>query len=280
MINKISIVTINKNDAVGLEKTIKSVISQKKDFFEFIVIDGNSIDNSKDLLLSYKSGITYSISEPDTGIYNAMNKGILNASGDFILFLNSGDFLVDDNVIEDVCKQITLNDEVVSGTIIIEDEFNKQHKMDSQEKINIQHFINLSLYHQATFISKKLFDNYGLYNESFKIGGDYEFFIRLFYKNNCMYRRISRKIAYFKSDGISNDSTHIQKKSIESRKAWELNVSNRTLEIFNDYDKITRSNTFWLYQKTLKSKIYNAFFQILLVSRSRTAKFVKSIFKS
>ena len=95
-----------------------------------------------------------------------------------------------------------------------------------------------------------------------------------------MYRRISRKIAYFKSDGISNDSTHIQKKSIESRKAWELNVSNRTLEIFNDYDKITRSNTFWLYQKTLKSKIYNAFFQILLVSRSRTAKFVKSIFKS
>jgi glycosyltransferase involved in cell wall biosynthesis len=280
MISKISIVTVNKNNAAGLEKTIKSVISQKKDFCEFIVIDGESTDNSKDLLDNYKSEISFYSSEPDTGIYNAMNKGILKSTGDFILFLNSGDFLINENVIENLVKQISSTDDIVSGSIIIEDKFNKQHKMFSQESIEIQHFINLSLYHQATLISRKLFEKFGFYNENFKIGGDYEFFIRVFYKYNCKYRRISDEISYFKSDGISNNSNYSELNKLERINAWELNVSQRTFEIFETYNKIQNSNTFWLYRKTLKSKVYHYFFQSLFVCRSRIAKFVKSIIKS
>ena len=92
---KLSIITINRNNAIGLEQTIKSVISLKYSNFEYIVIDGASTDNSIDIIRKYASSITFWISEPDKGIYNAMNKAVDFASGEYIFFLNSGDIFTD-----------------------------------------------------------------------------------------------------------------------------------------------------------------------------------------
>ena len=97
---KLSIITINLNNAQGLEKTIKSVVSQTYSDYEYIIIDGASTDGSVDVIQEYRNKITYWVSEPDTGIYNAMNKGILKATGEYCQFLNSGDILVDNNVTE------------------------------------------------------------------------------------------------------------------------------------------------------------------------------------
>ena len=99
---KLSIITINLNNASGLEKTIQSVINQTYKDFEFIVIDGASTDGSVEVIKKYSSGINYWVSESDTGIYNAMNKGIRKAQGEYCLFLNSADYLFSPNLISAV----------------------------------------------------------------------------------------------------------------------------------------------------------------------------------
>ena len=86
---KLSIITVNRNNKDGLEKTIRSVIRQTSHDYEYIIIDGASTDGSPEIIRNYEENITYWISEPDTGIYNAMNKGIRKAQGDYCLFLNS-----------------------------------------------------------------------------------------------------------------------------------------------------------------------------------------------
>lgn len=101
---KFSIITINLNNKIGLEKTIKSVISQTFKDYEFIIIDGNSTDGSKEVIEKYRSFISYSISEPDGGIYEAMNKGTSVSNGDYCNFLNSGDCYHDSTVLDHLSK--------------------------------------------------------------------------------------------------------------------------------------------------------------------------------
>lgn len=98
---KLSIISINLNNSEGLQKTIRSVIRQTNSDFEYIVIDGNSKDGSLNVIKNFDNQITYWVSEPDSGIYNAMNKGISKSTGRYCLFLNSGDWLADENVISD-----------------------------------------------------------------------------------------------------------------------------------------------------------------------------------
>ncbi len=100
MEKSLSIITVNRNNDTGLKKTIDSVISQTYNDFEFIIIDGASTDSSAELIRKYSSYLSYWISEPDNGTYHAMNKGIRVSAGDYCLFLNSGDYLLDDKVLE------------------------------------------------------------------------------------------------------------------------------------------------------------------------------------
>ena len=96
---KLSIITVNKNNAAGLKQTMESVISQDFDDYEYIVIDGGSSDESTAVIRQYEHKLAYWVSEPDSGIFNAMNKGIGKASGEYCLFLNSGDALTENSLI-------------------------------------------------------------------------------------------------------------------------------------------------------------------------------------
>ena len=111
---RLSVITINMNNRKGLERTIKSVVCQIFADFEYIVIDGASVDGSADVIREYADKIHYWISEPDTGIYNAMNKGILQAKGDYCLFLNSGDALYTTTVLEEVFNQ-NFSEDIIIG---------------------------------------------------------------------------------------------------------------------------------------------------------------------
>ena len=106
---KISIITINYNEKVGFEKTIKSVLNQSYQDFEFIIIDGGSTDGSINVIEKYKDSISYWVSEPDKGVYNAMNKGIRASKGEFVIFMNGGDCFNNDLVLEEIAPM--LNDE-------------------------------------------------------------------------------------------------------------------------------------------------------------------------
>jgi glycosyltransferase involved in cell wall biosynthesis len=117
---KISVITVNLNNRFGLEQTIKSVIAQNLDTLEHIVIDGKSTDGSLDVLKAYSNVKTFWLSEKDTGIYNAMNKGINIATGDYVLFLNSGDTFSGDTIIKQAITLIN-NEDLIYGNIIYND---------------------------------------------------------------------------------------------------------------------------------------------------------------
>jgi len=237
---KLSIITINLNNSKGLLKTIESVVSQTYRNFEFIIIDGASKDESLQVIERFAKELTSWVSEKDSGVYNAMNKGIGRAKGDHLLFLNSGDYLNNPEVIKDVLPLLKGND-LISGDIDIYDQ-NSWHPMRSIDKIEVDHFQHFSLYHQATFISADLFKKYGLYNEEFKSVGDLEFFIRTLLAGNASYKHIALKISNFVADGMSNDPGMFELNKKERAKAWELNFEKNIIEELDSYRQLRNSD--------------------------------------
>jgi glycosyltransferase involved in cell wall biosynthesis len=198
---RLSIITINYNNKEGLIKTIESVTCQTFKDFEYIVIDGGSSDGSKEIIEQYQEKISYWVSEPDTGIYNAMNKGILVAKGEFIQFLNSGDYLSEIDVLENVFSKIDDSD-ILYGDLYINDTcLNNIHKFPS--KLDLNYFFNNSLGHPSMFLKKELFSKIGLFDESLKLVSDWKFYLQA-YLLQCTFLHIHFPISVFILDGISS----------------------------------------------------------------------------
>ena len=170
---KLSIITINRNNAIGLEQTIKSVISLKYSNFEYIVIDGASTDNSIDIIRKYASSITFWISEPDKGIYNAMNKAVDFASGEYIFFLNSGDIFTDGCSFDFMNNATT---DFIFTSVIMN---NKHIRIKSTPPKRLNKFdLYEGICHQATIIKRSVFIEQGKYDEEFKIIADWGLLIK------------------------------------------------------------------------------------------------------
>lgn len=202
---KLSIITVNLNNKSGLQKTIDSVISQTYKDFEWIIIDGGSTDGSKELIEKYSSYITYWVSEPDKGIYNAMNKGIKVAKGEYCLFLNSGDGLVSSDVLKKVFQRNISTDIINGNLIILSNPIRRDYGIHS-DYISGYDLIKGNLNHPSTFIRKSLFEQYGLYDESLKIVSDWKFFFYTIVIKGCSVKYINEDIAFFNTNGISNTS--------------------------------------------------------------------------
>ncbi|WP_316822077.1 glycosyltransferase family 2 protein [Pedobacter gandavensis] len=211
---KISIVTINYNNAGGLKETIQSVLNQDYPRIEYIVIDGGSTDGSKEVIATYKDQIHYCVTEPDEGIYNAMNKGIRVATGDYLLFLNSGDFLIDKNVIKEA-EASGMTKDLVSGNMIFHE---RNENWCPPEVLTFKTFFEGTIPHPSTFIRRTLFDQVGLYNESNSVVSDWEFFLLSTCKFNCSYQHIDLYITRFLCDGLSSDPINMERILIERSK--------------------------------------------------------------
>ncbi len=215
---KLSIITINKNNLIGLEKTVKSIISQSFLDFEFIVIDGGSTDGSIDIIKKYQEEITYWVSESDGGIYNAHNKGIVKANGEYCLFLNSGDYLVDESVLEKVFTS-TCDAAIIYGNMIIDWGSGKHTYGKMPNRITFHQMLMDTLWHPVSFIKRELFSKYGRYDEHFRIVADYDFFFRAIIVNNVSTQHIELDISVFDSQGISS---HIKNKEVEMEERKEV----------------------------------------------------------
>ncbi|MBI4947160.1 MAG: glycosyltransferase [Bacteroidetes bacterium] len=202
MIPKLSIITVNLNNVDGLLKTIESVVEQTFSDYEYIVIDGGSIDGSVESIKKYADKIRYWVSEPDKGIYNAMNKGIKQAKGEYCLFLNSGDWLFEKDTLSNVFKKFPDQD-IVYGNLQT-----PKGTWTYPQKLTFSVFFFSSIAHPATFIRKSLFDTYGYYNENYTIASDWEFFIIALVKNNCSYKHIDNTISCFEFGGMSTDEKY------------------------------------------------------------------------
>lgn len=238
----LSIITINYNDSIGLEKTILSVINQTYNNFEYIVIDGNSTDNSKNILLKYQNHITKWVSEKDRGIYNAMNKGASYATGDYLLFLNSGDYLFDKNSLFNLF-QYKFSEDIVSCGLKT---FNAKEQFIQRPPKNISlfTFYGGSLPHPSTLIRRELFNQCKGYSENYKIISDWCFFVEALIINNCSYRTIPIILSVFNCFGISSNNQNT------SGKEMLYYLEKRFPRIVNDYiptkDEALSNTIYWI----------------------------------
>lgn len=203
MSNKISIITVNRNNAEGLERTIRSVTKQTYTNYEFIVIDGESTDDSVDIIAKYADQITYWVSEPDSGIFNAMNKGIERASGNYCYFLNSADELISEDTLQTIFGNKEYDAPFINGHQINDYGAEKYRIRCADRPLTLFDFYKSTIKHQATFIRRDLFDTYGLYDENLRIISDWKFFLKTIALHNEQPVYVDTDIVLFEWNGLS-----------------------------------------------------------------------------
>lgn len=221
---KISIITVCKNAAGKLPSTIESVFHQTYKNIEYLIVDGGSSDNTKEVVSVNRANIAIFISEPDTGIFNAMNKGIKAATGDIIIFLNAGDFYVSKNVIQWTVEKMLLNSaDLFLAKIIWEYPPTKDICVGSNESIRYAWDLKLSNFpHPATFYKKAVFERVGLFDDSYRVVGDYEWNLRALIKHKVPFQYLNIITTFFTAEGISVDPRVKQLRESEELRAREI----------------------------------------------------------
>lgn len=228
---KFSIITASLNSEKYIEDTILSVTSQTYDNIEHIIIDGGSTDSTLDIIHKYKENFSYWISEPDNGIANAMNKGILKATGDYILFINSDDYLSNENTLEQVSCLINERLDLYIFKVLFIYPENKQ-KLKHNTGLSIFTNFKMGSCHQGQVISRGLFQKYGLFDNSFNIAFDYDFLLRIYHKN-IKSKSIGLVISCMRIIGVSskNDWISLKERFTEERRVHEKNCKNRLWKV-------------------------------------------------
>ena len=254
---KLSIISINRNNASGLRKTIESVVSQTYTDFEYIIIDGASTDGSIGVINEFATPLNLPqrekkehpiinwISELDSGIYNAMNKGILKASGEYLLFLNSGDYLYNSEVLKNVFE-LDFDEDIVYGEQLVENDGQiSKVQFLLPEHISFRSFMTSTLPHQCTFIKRSLFLSIGLYNENNKIVSDWEFNVLALFKFNCLLRKINIAVSVYDTIGISSSLEYMEIHNNEKRNVLYQHFTRFMLD-YDAQDKSEKSKAFQL----------------------------------
>lgn len=212
---KVSIITVCLNAQGTIEETVKSVISQTHKNIDYIVIDGQSTDNTINILRKNISKISTFISEKDKGIYDAMNKGIAHAKGDIIYFLNSGDILYDKTTISRIAQIFSnRNVDIVYGDIILKNPNNLNEKtLQCHRYADNAYLTCANICHQSIFTRKQVFTRYGGFNTKYSIASDFDWLLRSLLQNKIAYSYTNQIIANYLLGGVSmsDDNKYLMK---------------------------------------------------------------------
>ena len=192
----VSVITVTYNAEKYLEETIQSVITQTYNNVEYLIIDGGSTDNTLDIIKQHQDRIRYWVSEPDEGIYDAMNKGISASQGSWILFLGSDDYLFQDSTIEKVINSISNDEIVIHGNVVLD------NGIKILSRISNRTIFSNTLHHQSAFYHRKLFTNFR-YDTLSKVYSDYELNL-IIYLNKYRTQYINEVISFCRLGGVSD----------------------------------------------------------------------------
>lgn len=220
------IITINYNNVEGLKKTLASVVAQTYNNIEHIIVDGGSKDGSIEVIKDYvveveqmnvsaKEGIRVIwSSEPDNGIYNAMNKGIKRARGEYIQILNGGDCLASDDVVERMLKALRSNNypDILYGNMVKIDSDGKVIGKSTYTEYSLRQFYSSTLNHDCAYIKKSLFDKYGYYDETLKIVSDWKWYLQAIGLGYAKPVYVDIDVTHFDSSGISEKNLALRNK--------------------------------------------------------------------
>ncbi|MCC6710909.1 MAG: glycosyltransferase [Candidatus Pacebacteria bacterium] len=201
----ISVITINLNNATGLKKTIKSVIEQSEKV-EFIIIDGKSTDNSLDIISSFNKKIDYFVSEKDSGIYNAMNKGVKIANGEYLYFLNSGDIFFKNDVITkllQLIKKYNQPDFIYGDTLV--SYTNEKNNYVIRKELSLSNLKRgKKIPQQAYFTKKELIEKF-MFDENYSLAADFDLICKIFLNKDLLSIKINEIICNFNGEGASSN---------------------------------------------------------------------------
>lgn len=230
---RLSIITVNLNNKAGLERTLQSVFAQTNQDFESIVVDGLSNDGSRDVITAHAARIAKWVSEKDSGVYNAMNKGIRMAEGEYVLFLNSGDSLYSPDTLDKVFKHAFSEDFIVFDIELLKRE---GREVCGLNKAPREILILGEIYHQAVFHHRGVFRKLGLYDESFKLAADYQLFLKAFFTAGCSCRSIHEVLCvYDHVNGLTSDPKNVRALQAERRKAQKTVFDAEVVEALETY---------------------------------------------
>jgi len=241
---KLSIISINRNNAIGLRRTIESVLEQTFTDYEYIIIDGASTDKSIEVInefcLKRQTLILPQIkwlSEPDNGIYNAMNKGIRMAKGEYLLFLNSGDYLYENTVLSDIFIR-NFSEDIIYGNLEMKKENGSRIKL-FPSNLTFSWLYYEFLGHSSTLIKRDLFESFGYYNEKNLIVSDWEFFLKVLVKEQVSYRHVNNVISTLIEGGISNNPDYHEQVVYERKQIIErdFKLFVQDYQKFNDWEE-------------------------------------------
>ena len=250
---KISIITVTFNSEKTIRDTIESVHSQDYDNIEHVIIDGDSKDNTIEIVKSYGDKISYFISEKDDGIYDAMNKGIKLAEGTWTIFLNSGDIFYDENILLNFSKILEKKDEdVIHADTVVRYE---NMKYNSSSKIFNHKTHRIPFCHQSSFTKTSIL-NKNLFNLKYKLSSDFELFLRLF-KQKKKFTKVNMIIAEIESGGLSDTNRfQVLKENFDILKTNKMLTLSRSMIIFDFI--------YLFISKIIKTLIPNKFFNYVL----------------
>ena len=237
---RLSIIMINWNNATGLEKTMQSVATQSFKEFEYIVVDGASTDGSIEVVKLYESKFAHLewVSEPDSGIYNAMNKGIRMASGDYIQILNSGDCLAKEDVIERMLSALENAGapSILYGNMVkcFPEGYRIVDKSFAGQEITMLGMYKGTLNHDPAYIRRDLFDKYGFYDESLKIVSDWKWYLQAIILGDEKPKYVDLDVTLFDMTGISETNKELDKE--ERKKVLEQLFPKTILADYEQYD--------------------------------------------
>lgn len=216
---KLSVITINYNNLQGLKKTMQSVLMQSFTDYEYIIVDGGSNDGSVECIRSHEKKIAFWVSEKDGGIFNAHNKGLAKASGEYCLFLNSGDILFDASVFEKVFKS-NLSADILYGDMMLDFGKGSYKKGIMPKVIDSYQLYKDTLWHPVSFIKRDLFAKIGSYDESFKLSADHEFFFRAIVANKATTAHLGFVISVFNMEGESSAKENVERLKAEKERVF------------------------------------------------------------
>lgn len=224
---KVSIITVCRNSVETIEQTIQSVLNQTYTNIEYIVIDGASDDGTCDIIENYKAKLGYYCSEPDNGIYHAMNKGLQHTTGDIIGILNSDDWYTE-NAVENVVKTFLQYDcEMVHGKLAMVYEENRIRVVEERNLEDL--YIGMVVSHPTVFLKKSIYQQYGLFDEQYRSAADYELMLRLYTKGVSI-RFVPEILTFFRRGGFSEKATLLNAQET-------LGVSEKYIKAMKGQDK-------------------------------------------
>lgn len=238
---KVSVITICHNEALKIRRTLESIHNQTFNDFEHIVIDGNSSDGTKEIISSFAGRLSHFVSEPDSGIYEAQNKGIKLAQGDYLIFINGGDCLHDHDVFKDIFEQDQAAD-IIYGNLLIEEADGSATLGRSPLKITLDFLLRGTLWHPVSFIHRSLFKKYGCYDESLKIVADYDFFLKVLMVEQANALHVDRTISRFNTDGIGSSPEYQTLHDSERAAVQRRYFTEPVIEMFEELEKYRLHN--------------------------------------